>query len=399
MLKQLVLQKKIDTFRAAEVARLEEESQLQVRAEELTIALEEAETEEEISLVNTEVEELEIKKSELSDKKVELEEKIQELEGQLAELNAKEPDLKRGVRNMELNEVREAINMYVREEEESSGFTSVEGGALIPDELLAPVRAAEDIVDLTRYVRVVKVNSGAGSYPVIMKSGSTMSSVEELAENPELARPTIDKVAYEIATYRGYIPVSQEVIDDADYDVTGLIADEIVDQERNTKNAKIAAILKTAGAKSAVGLDGIKSVMNKDIKKVYSVKLYVSASLYNELDLLKDDNGRYLLQDDVTAASGKSIKGKEVIVLDDDMIGEKDGDLVAFIGDAKAFCTLFDRKRNSVKWIDNEIYGQLLAGFTRFDTKAVDTAAGYYVTYTAPEEELENGDDPIEPGA
>lgn len=382
MLRQLVLQKKIDTFRAEETALLEEDSQLEKRAEDLTAALEEAGTEEEIGLVNTEVEELEAKKSELNDRKVELETKIQELEGQLAELNAKEPDMKRGAKNMELNEVREAINMYVRDEAESSGFTSVEGGALIPEELLTPVRAAEDVVDLTRYVRVVKVNSGAGSYPVIKKSGSVMSSVEELAQNPELAKPTIEKVAYEIATYRGYIPVSQEVIDDADYDVTGLIADEIVDQERNTKNAKIAAILKTAPAKSAAGLDGIKTVMNKDLKKIYSVKLYVSASLYNALDLLKDDNGRYLLQDDITAPSGKSIKGREVIVLDDDMIGAKTGDLVGFIGDAKAFCTLFDRKRNSVKWVDNDIYGQLLAGFTRFDTKAVDTDAGYYVTYT-----------------
>lgn len=382
MLRQLVLQKKIDTFRAEETALLEEDSQLEKRAEDLTAALEEAGTEEEIGLVNTEVEELEAKKSELNDRKVELETKIQELEGQLAELNAKEPDMKRGAKNMELNEVREAINMYVRDEAESSGFTSVEGGALIPEELLTPVRAAEDVVDLTRYVRVVKVNSGAGSYPVIKKSGSVMSSVEELAQNPELAKPTIEKVAYEIATYRGYIPVSQEVIDDADYDVTGLIADEIVDQERNTKNAKIAAILKTAPAKSAAGLDGIKTVMNKDLKKIYSVKLYVSASLYNALDLLKDDNGRYLLQDDITAPSGKSIKGREVIVLDDDMIGAETGDLVGFIGDAKAFCTLFDRKRNSVKWVDNDIYGQLLAGFTRFDTKAVDTDAGYYVTYT-----------------
>ena len=97
---------------------------------------------------------------------------------------------------------------------------------------------------------------------------------------------------------------------------------------------------------------------------------------------MKDNNGRYLLQDDITVESGKRLFGKEVVVLDDDMIGNADGELVGFVGDPKAFCTLFDRKRASVKWVDNDIYGQLLAGFVRFDVVATDTEAGYYVTFT-----------------
>ncbi|MEK4501165.1 phage major capsid protein [Bacillus sp. FSL R12-0069] len=112
-------------------------------------------------------------------------------------------------------------------------------------------------------------------------------------------------------------------------------------------------------------------------------RTYISRSLFNVLDLLKDKNGRYLLQDDITVASGKRVKGKEVVVLDDDIIGTKAGDLVGFVGDAKEFCTLFNRKQASVKWIDNDIYGQLLAGFVRFDVKKVDSQAGYYITYTA----------------
>src|SRR5699024_9080142 len=123
-------------------------------------------------------------------------------------------------------------------------------------------------------------------------------------------------------------------------------------------------------------------MFNKDFKQVYNVKAYVSASLFNELDLLKDKNGRYLLEDDITVASGKRIKGKEVIVLDDDVIGEDEGDLVGFFGDAYEFATLFDRKQLSVKWVDHNIYGQLLAGFVRFDIQKVDESAGYYVTFT-----------------
>ena len=285
--------------------------------------------------------------------------------------------------NMDKRELREGIQQYVRSKGQTrDGFTSVEGGALIPEELLTPVKAPEDVIDLSKLVNVAKVNSGAGKYPVIKKSGSTMTSVAELAANPELAKPTITEVPFDIETYRGYIPVSQEVIDDADYDVAGLIAEEIADQELNTKNAAIATVLKTATAKAVTGFDGLKAVFNVDLKRVYNAKAVISASLYNELDTTKDNNGRYLLQDDVTVASGKRLFGHEVVVLDDDVIGTTAGDLVGFIGDPKAFCTLFDRKRASVKWVDNDVYGQLLAGFVRFDVKKVDEDAGFYVTYT-----------------
>ncbi len=155
-----------------------------------------------------------------------------------------------------------------------------------------------------------------------------MVTVAELEANPKLANPTIEEVDYKIETYRGYIPVSQEAIDDADYDITGLIAEEIADQELNTKNAAIAAILKTATPKSVTGLDGLKEVFNVSLKSVYAAKAVISSSLYNVLDTMKDNNGRYLLQDDITVASGKRLFGKEVVKLDDTMIGESEGDLV-----------------------------------------------------------------------
>ena len=253
---------------------------------------------------------------------------------------------------------------------------------MIPQELLQPQLEPKDIVDLSKYVRSVPVNSASGKFPVISKSGSKMATVQQLEKNPQLANPKMVEIDYSVATRRGYIPISQEMIDDASYDVTGLIADEIQDQSLNTKNADIAAVLKTATAKSVVGVDGLKDLINKEIKKVYDVKLFISASMYSELDKLKDKNGRYLLQDSITAASGKQLLGKEVVVLDDDVIGKSVGNVVGFIGDAKAFASFFDRKQVSVSWVDNNIYGQLLAGIIRYDVKATDKKAGFYVTFT-----------------
>lgn len=377
---------KLNLRKAALVAMEGTLAELLLKRSEFEAAIDAIETEEDLTAVEASMKENEDAITAAEGDKTSLEEEITGLESELEASNRKKPK-SGGKRNMPNQiETREAINDFVRSKgnmQERAGFTSVEGGALIPVELLTPKKELVDTLDLTQYVRKVPVNSGSGKYPVISKSNGKFIAVAELAKNPELAKPTFTDVNYDIETYRGYIPVSQEVIDDANYDVAGLIADDIRDQEQNTKNAQIAAIFKTATPKAVSGLDGIVTMFNKDFKNVYNTKAYVSSSLYNELDLLKDKNGRYLLQDDITVASGKRIKNKEVIVLDDDVIGTLEGDLVGFVGDAYEFVTLFDRKQATVKWTDNDVYGQLLAGFVRFDVKKVDAAAGYYVTYTA----------------
>lgn len=386
-LRQLMLAKQI----ADKEKELEEirgkDADFETREKELETSIEEANTEEERSVVDEEITKFTEEKEAHEERKSELETELGELRGKMKEYEKvpekreKEKDM--GKRSEEIEEARSAINAFVKSKGQvrEGGFKEADAGILIPVEILAPQEKPEDIVDLKNYVKNVSVNSASGKYPVIAKSGSKMSTVEELEQNPELSKPKISNIDYSIATRRGYIPISQEAIDDADYDVTGLIRDEINDQSRNTRNTDIATVLKSATAKSVTGLDGLKDLVNKEIKKVYPVKFIISASLYAELDKLKDKNGRYLLQDSITSLSGKMLFGKEVIVLDDEMIAG-DGELKGFVGDPKSFCTFFDRKQTSVEWVDNQIYGKLLAGIVRYDVKKTDTDAGFYITYT-----------------
>lgn len=386
-LRQLMLAKQI----ADKEKELEEirgkDADFETREKELETSIEEANTEEERSVVDEEITKFTEEKEAHEERKSELETELGELRGKMKEYEKapekreKEKDM--GKRSEEIEEARSAINAFVKSKGQvrEGGFKEADAGILIPVEILAPQEKPEDIVDLKNYVKNVSVNSSSGKYPVIAKSGSKMSTVEELEQNPELSKPKISNIDYSIETRRGYIPISQEAIDDADYDVTGLIRDEINDQSRNTRNTDIATVLKSATAKSVTGLDGLKDLVNKEIKKVYPVKFIISASLYAELDKLKDKNGRYLLQDSITSSSGKMLFGKEVIVLDDEMIAGA-GELKGFVGDPKSFCAFFDRKQTSVEWVDNQIYGKLLAGIVRYDVKKTDTDAGFYITYT-----------------
>ncbi|NLH34491.1 MAG: phage major capsid protein [Lactococcus chungangensis] len=402
-LKQLILSREISD-RSNELSELlEQRSSLEKREEEITRALEEAVSTEDVNQVAKSADDLEKEIKDLDEQIKKLEDEKAGFEKELESISssgnsgATDTTEKGGNRSMKnknistreggekLEQTRSAINAFIHSkgaQRASTGFTSVEGGALIPEELLAPELVPEDVVSLKKYVNVIQVNTASGKYPVISKSGNMMATVAELQASPKLANPTLSKIDFSIETRRGYIPISQEIVDDATYDVTGLIADEITDQALNTTNKDIATVLKTATAKAVVGVDGIKDTINVAIKRVYNVKLIVSASLYNELDKLKDNNGRYLLQDSITSASGKTLLGKEVVVLDDEIIGTASGDLVGFLGDPKAFMSYFDRKQTTVAWIDNQIYGKLLAGIIRYDVKKTDAEAGFYITYT-----------------
>lgn len=291
-------------------------------------------------------------------------------------------------RSMEviLNDKKEtytrSINQFIRTKgEKRDGLTTVGAEAVIPiDKITKPEKQPKTVVDLRQHVGRVPVTTGTGSYPILRANKNKMTSVAELAKNPELAKPEFTKVNYQIETYRGYIPVSQEALDDSDIDLGGLVAENIQRQSLNTSNAEIAKKLQTATAKTVTDIDGLKDIVNVTIDPAYNVKFIASQSFFNELDKMKDNDGRYLLQQDVTVASGYKLLGREVVVMADDVIGTAAGNKVAFVGDPSLFVKFFDRQQASVRWVDNDVYGQLLAGFVRFDVEVADTAAGFYVT-------------------
>ena len=356
---------------------------LQKRSDEVVESIDAVENEEDLNAIETEANGIQAEIDEKEASKKALETEIDELKAQLQEHNEKKPQqgAERNMGNATV-EKRDALNKYIKYKgEKREGVNLVDGGVLIPVEILKPTTKPEVSLDLTEVVNVVKVNSSTGKYGVIEKSKQKMPTTEELQKNPELGKFKVTPIEYSVKTYRGSLAVSQEMIEDAEYDIMGLIAEDAQNQELTTKNYAICEVLKTASAQAAQGLDGLKDVLNTKIKSVYNVRLIVTDSMFNALDKVKDKDGRYMLQQDITSPTGYRFSGKVIQRVPDDMLGAE-GDMKAFIGDPKAFVTLFDRTATTAKWVNNDIYGETLALFTRFDTKKTDEAAGKFVTYT-----------------
>lgn len=386
MNKALILGARMRT-KANKVVELEEAiEELNNRSAIEAEKLDRAETEEEVSTVEKSLEDLQKELEEKQEEKAKLEEEIEDLQKQVDEQNRKAPTFKdveqRGGKKLEQ---RDAIAKFIRtgQTRDIEGLKTTDSGsaALIPTEVLKPHFLEKTRNPLLDLVQRVKVNSGSGKYPVIKKTDSKMASTDELKANPELGKPSISEIDYSIKTYRGYIPVSQEMIDDADYDIMSIVEDEVFNQGENTELSLVATILKSATQADAAGFDGIKDIYNKKLKSIYKASIVVTQSMFAALDKVKDKNGRYMLQTDVASPTGYSFGGKTIYPVDDTVFGSE-GDMKFFIGDVSEFVKLFDRSQVSVKWVNNDIYGQLLGLFIRLDVKKVDAAAGFFGTYT-----------------
>ncbi|MDW3959222.1 phage major capsid protein [Staphylococcus saprophyticus] len=294
------------------------------------------------------------------------------------------------------SEEAEAFLNYVKSKgAQRDNVTSVDAQPIIPEDIkYTPEELPETFVDLKKFVNVQPVTAPSGTHPILNPAQETMVSVEELAQNPELASPKFTDIDYKVKTYRGQIPISQESLDDAEANLANIVAQNNARQAVNTSNKYIAEVMKSFAPVDTANLDDIKAIINTDIDPAYNLSLVVSQSFYNALDTLKDKNGQYLLKQDITSPTGTVLFGRPVFIIKDELFGAK-GDKKAFIGDLKYAVFFADRKQASVKWVEHAIYGQVLAAYMRFDVKKGVEEAGRFITYTGTAGDLGTGSEPV----
>ncbi|WP_308899755.1 phage major capsid protein [Weissella confusa] len=287
-------------------------------------------------------------------------------------------------------EQRSAFNAFMRSKgEKREGLTSTDAGSLIPEEIIYdPTLKLETVVDLASLVQKTKVSAASGKYPILKRASTTIPSVDELEANPDLAKPQFLQVDWKVATHRGALPISQESLDDAQIDLGQLVAEHIQTIKTNTTNAAIATKLASFTAKSVPAnaiIDGLKDIVNVSLDPAYNKTFVMTQSMYNELDKTKDNEGRYLLQDQISSPAGKSLFGLPVNVIADNQFVSTDtvGTKKLWVGDLRRAILFADRLDVAIEWVDNDIYGRIPRVVIRFDVEAADTDAGYMVSITA----------------
>lgn len=243
-----------------------------------------------------------------------------------------------------------------------------ENGLVVSDELNSALEQS-DKLRLFNYISHYNSLSPLGDLKVLPLSNEPLKEVTPLDPTPKLDIE-FNTVAYKIKNYRGYLPISQEDVDDTDNAIEDVVLSMMTDKTIDTENYYIAEQLKKAPQESLSRLEDIKDIINTKMgQKTTDIQVVMSTTLYNEYD---QNN----LLDNVLG----TLSSREVIVLPDEVIGNAVGDKVAFVGDLHAYASFIDRQRDTLRWVDNSLYGINLMLMLRFDVVINDTNAGYYVT-------------------
>jgi HK97 family phage major capsid protein len=130
----------------------------------------------------------------------------------------------------------------------------------------------------------------------------------------------------------------------------------------------------TAASETAITADEIVKLHDAVKDRYQSNAIWImSPATRTALRLLKDEMGRYLLQDDISSPFGSSLLGKPVYV-SDNMPEIASGNNVIYYGDMKGLATKFDEEINiqvlRERFADEHADG--VVGWFSFDAKTMD---------------------------
>lgn len=226
-------------------------------------------------------------------------------------------------------------------------------GIIVPQDIQTRINTImRELNDLSEYVTVEKVNTLSGSR--VLEADNTMTPLQVVNEYgiiQEMDNPQFVPIAYNLVKRAGFLPLTNELLRDSDQNIINYVSRWIARKYVVTKNTLITGLIQGLQPTQLTSFDDIKRVLNVDLDPAVSKNAIIITNQdgYNWMDTQVDNNGRYLLQDDITQPGRKLFKGKPVVVVSNRYMptiagGGGNPDLVPMaIGNGKEFAVLFSR--------------------------------------------------------
>lgn len=257
------------------------------------------------------------------------------------------------------------------------------GGALVPQELLGLAELNADATDLRQVCTVINASSGSGKIPAI-NYGQTCALVA-FDENDQMTEKaaTFVSVPYTMASKGAIIPVSRELINDANVDVVATVGRLFNAVYIADVNTSICGVAETAAAVTPAQCANVAAAIDEIKKQVIALPgmaktVVIPKSIWGAMAIEKNGVKGYLLAKDANGATVKQIEGAQVMVVDDACMTAK----TVLVGD---FSTVYHVEapgievasseeagfaRNSclvrcvARYIDKAVFGAALAKIT-----------------------------------
>ena len=192
------------------------------------------------------------------------------------------------------------------------------------------------------------------------------ATVAEAAKFGKSATPQFAVLEYEIKKRGGYLPVTNELLEDSDNNIAAVAVEWLGDEARVTVNKEVLAVIQKKAAQDLKNLDGIlKAWVGLGSTFRATSKLITNDDGLLWLGTLKDGNGRYLLTPN--PADPKELRlcvgpyTLPVKTYDNDTIPTQDGRIPMILGDLKEGVVYWDRRVFSIMVSDTAVVGEFNA--------------------------------------
>ena len=233
--------------------------------------------------------------------------------------------------------------------------TPADGGYTVPEDIQTRINEYRSALASLVDVQSATTNKGQRTF----KKRAQQTGFAKVGEGGKILgknTPQFERKTYEIDKYAGYFPVSNELLEDSDANITSTLINWIGDESRVTRNKIILEQLQTKAVTAMASVDDIKKALNVTLGQAFKA---TSAIVTNDdglqwLDTLKDNEGKYLLQPDpanpmqLRICAGATIVPVYVIPnadLESDTKTAKTRKIPMFIGDLKEAIVFWDRNR------------------------------------------------------
>lgn len=255
--------------------------------------------------------------------------------------------------NQEKDVVKEFIDAVRSRFKDMNEGTKVDGGYTVPEDISTKVQKyKEEHFSLASLIDYERVSTMSGRRTYQTRAQHTgFAQVAEGGKVTKVAAPKFEILNYLIKKFGGFLPVTNELLDDSDADILGILVQWLGDEELATENAQVLAKINAKDATALTGMKDIKKAVNVTLAAFAgSVRIVTNSDGLNYLDTLEDKNGRPLLSPDpanpmdLNLAVG--VRRIPVTVVPNHILATGEGNKIPFIiGDLREYMKEFDRKQ------------------------------------------------------
>lgn len=246
-----------------------------------------------------------------------------------------------------------------------------DGGYTVPEDVSTRVEHYKDVdYALESDIDVVPVTTNKGSRTYQKKTDvDTFVDIDENGQiSNEIDAPKFERLPYTIQDRAGFMPVSNDLVNDSDSNILEIVAEWLGKADVATTNKKVLAKVAEKSAVDLKDIDGIKKALNVTLGQAYKngAKIYTNDDGLNYLDTLKDANDRPLLNPDPTAPANMQLRcGTTVLpikVLPNKVFATTEGKIPFIVGNLYDYVRKYKRAGATIKASDVATIG----GFNAF---------------------------------